>query len=133
METHTAAKRQPRPRQMPLASMSVEDLREYAAQLEDALGLNLTVFPAAWRLPRMQRRLLGLLLERPALTNEVALAALYGRHNDAPTPKILAVYITHLRKALNPHGVQITTLHSDGYYLDNENKALLRALIAASN
>lgn len=74
--------------------------------------------PVEWGLTGMQARLILALARRSEMTREQLMTALYSDCNEEPEPKIVDVFVSHLRRKLKKHGVEITTLWGRGYALD---------------
>ncbi len=110
----------------------LEQLRDRVAELEEALGLTATL-PAMFRLglPRLEEKLLGLLLARPFIAKEAAYIVLWGARLECEQPsfKNLDVYISRLRAVLRRRDITIKTKYGDGWYIEAADKARLRALL----
>lgn len=100
-------------------------------QLEEALGVTFLA-PLGWGLTPAQSAVLGVLLTRELATKNAVMAALYrdlGR--DEPEPKIVDVFVCHLRKKLGRVGLKIETVWGQGYALTAATKAAIRAELEA--
>lgn len=93
---------------------------ERIEELEHLLGLKDIGHPAL-SLPRVQQKLLKLLMRYEVLPNEIAATAM-GRDTSV---KALDVHYQFMRKKL-PTGVQIKTHRGIGRYIPREQKALLK-------
>jgi len=107
-----------------------EELRERILQLEKELGMHIEV-PLMFDITASEARVLGALLERDLVTKETGMLALY---SDKPLDseveiKIVDVFICKLRRKLKKWDVEILTAWGRGYYLDEENKAKVRAYL----
>lgn len=114
-----------------LAAVEAEndELRERITQLEDALGMNVTV-PLMFDITRSEQQLLGLLMERELVTKDLVMLALYGlRPEGGAEPKIVDVFCCKLRKKLKAWNIEIKTAWGRGYYLEESEKAKIRALL----
>lgn len=90
-------------------------LRERIAILETLTGMDYRA-PAVLGLEPALERILGVLLahERVPLKSLVQAARRQGPY-DEPTDRVVHVQIHKLRRALEPYGIGIDTLHSYGY------------------
>lgn len=99
-------------------------------QLEAAMGMRV-ITPLEWRLTPMQMRVFGVLLSRELATKHAVMAALYrddGR--DEADPKIVDVFVCHIRRKLKSFGVPIETIWGQGYRLTPAAKDRARELMA---
>lgn len=103
-------------------------LRDRIAELEELLGLT-AAMPAMIALTKHEAMLLGIVLKREFVSKTAAMMALYGRLDETPDTKIVDVFLSHLRKKLNAHGIKIETKWGEGIFMDAANKALVRALM----
>lgn len=116
----------------------LQQLRDRVCELEELLGLT-AEFPRHL-LPRGTFRLniceplLGLLLARPFVSQQAAYDACYGGRPECDQPDIkqIQVAICYLRKGLASKGIEVSLDRGQGYYMTDENKSKLRALIAES-
>lgn len=87
-----------------------DEALEEVVQLRKALGLQ----PAAWqpparlRLSRQETRVLKRLYAEPIVTHEQIYVTLYGVDGQT-NPKIVDVYISHLRRKLRPYEIDIVS------------------------
>lgn len=93
-------------------------LRDRIEWLERELLGRTDHVPLEWGLTGMQARFILALARRAEMTKEQLLVALYSDRNEEPGPKIVDVFVHHLRRKLKRHGVEITTLWGRGYALD---------------
>lgn len=78
-------------------------------------------------LSKMQARLLGVLMDRPVMTRDSAMVALYGLDDgDRPGDKIIDAYMAPLRTKLAAGGVEIKTNHGVGWHLTKYDKLKVR-------
>lgn len=86
-----------------------DELRERVRQLEEALTPTI-LLPRAWRLTRMEGRMLRLLRAGGGnvVHHERAMIALYGMWDEAPQQKILDVLICKCRRKLMEAQARIT-------------------------
>ncbi len=106
----------------------VYELRERIRDLEKLVGLSWAP-PRALGLSPMQSKLLGVLLKhRTQCTYEAIMTALYGEREDPPGVEVIRAHVTHIRRLLDPHGIQIKRLWGSGYYITPEHIAKLNAL-----
>jgi hypothetical protein len=119
-------------------------LRERVAELEDALGLTAEI-PAelvprsicegtSFGRPKVLE-VIGVLLTRPFAHSAALFDALYGTRPecDQPQPQILSVYVCRVRASLRRHGIELKTRRGAGWYLTEDDKTKLRAVIAQLN
>jgi DNA-binding response OmpR family regulator len=106
--------------------MNLDHALERVHQLEAMLGFRDFEIHG---FTKSQSVILGLLLRKQTVTKEMLHDALYGDRAewDVPDPKTIDVLVCHLRRALKPHGIQFKTWYGIGYYMDEANKAKLRA------
>lgn len=117
----------------------LQQLRDRVAELEDLLGmmsapaLRQVLRPAKNQWLKKCEPMMGILLARHAVSKEQAFTALYGGlpEADQPEPKMIDIVVHRLRQALTPHGIEIAVVWGVGWYMTEENKAKLRALIEA--
>lgn len=108
-----------------------ERLRDRVEELEEALGMTIPV-PAGFRAENLTRRAwktLCLLAKRGEFTREQALIAIYPGLDERPSCQMVSVIIAALRRALEPHGIVITTRWGYGYSLSPQMREKARALI----
>ena len=114
------------------AVSELQKLRDRVAELEEALGAKLQLTPCrSVHLSPTEEKICGLLLQRPVLTLNIFFVCIYGARPecDQPGEKMLDVWICKLRKKLGPLGVAIQTKWGAGYYLDQESRTKLAALL----
>jgi two-component system cell cycle response regulator CtrA len=108
--------------------MNLEDrclmLEEENQQLRNAMRIpDKARYPAKWRLNGAESRVLSSLINAPAgfRTREALLDAAR-RWDDYNTGKgLLCVVMCTLRKKLKPFGIQIDTVHGEGYKISEED------------
>lgn len=107
-----------------------EMLRERIAALEALLGLTVEV-PLELQLTAQESKLVGFMLKRDLISKSSAMMLLYGSRPDGEEaePKILDVFVCHIRRKLKPFGLSIETRWGEGYYFTAENKQKLRAML----
>ncbi|MCX5581340.1 helix-turn-helix domain-containing protein [Kaistia terrae] len=100
--------------------------RDAEAQLRLPPGLGLTAHEA---------RIFLMLMKRDVCTKEQLMNGAYDHHHDGDLPhiKIIDVFICKIRKKLKIHGVTISTVWGQGYYLDADAKLRAIAMIDAFN
>ena len=110
-----------------------DELRERIAQLEGLLGFRTTT-PIEFGLTGCEARVFGALLAREIATKSAIFAAVYANRSecDQAEPKIVDVFVCKMRRKLKPFGVDIKTAWGTGYYLDNETKKRVRAMMPAA-
>lgn len=110
-----------------------DQLRDRVAQLEEALGLAEDFSLLLPDLTQSESTCLGVLLNNKAPRKLTFHLALYGNRPDGDEVdvKIVDVMLCKLRKKLKPLGVEIGTEWGEGYFINDANKAKLRALITA--
>lgn len=115
----------------------VDQLRDRIAELEHALGVT-AKFPRRFirSYPRKAgERLLGLLMARAYVPCDTAFEVMFGDRAEAEQPtseNYVRSIVCRLRSDLGKHGVSIETGEwgTAGYYITEENKTKLRALLA---
>jgi DNA-binding response OmpR family regulator len=66
----------------------------------------IAILRARLGLTPMQGEILGALIARPrGVAREALMAALYGLSDDAPSDRVLIVYMSQIRARLRPHGI----------------------------
>ncbi len=109
-------------------SSELETLRNRLARLEELLGLGVT-FPPSLGLTGREQDVLGVLLSREIATRDMLMYVLFGDDpNGDGSPNNASVHVSRLRRKL-PVDVAIQTSWGRGYYLNQESKRRLRALI----
>jgi two-component system cell cycle response regulator CtrA len=110
----------------------VDRLQGRVEQLEAAMGMRVLT-PMEWRLTPMQMRVFGVLLARELATKAAIMAALYrddGR--DEADPKIVDVFVCHVRRKLKAFDVPIETIWGQGYRMSPAAKDRARDLMAGA-
>lgn len=77
-------------------------------------------------------RLLGLLMTRELVTRPSAMSALYDMDADPPQSRVIDVYVTQIRKAVRPLGVDVDTRRMIGWQLARNAKETIEAALADS-
>jgi DNA-binding response OmpR family regulator len=105
----------------------VEELEMALGQTED-LRLKLAV---RFGLTRIKADLLGMLMERDAITPEGAHVVLYGRRPARSQPDLECVkqHIKQLRDTLSGDDIEIATMWGIGWRLTEKNKRKIRQLL----
>lgn len=112
-----------------------EMLRERVRQLEVALGAtDNSAMATKFGLSASLMILLQMMVKKPIMLRDAAMLALYGHYADRDTPdeKIIDIFISQLRKKMEPFGVKIITDWGRGYYLSDESKKIIADLVAAN-
>lgn len=106
-------------------------LRDRVATLERDAGLHVRLPPGLGLTPHEARIFLSL-LKRDVCSKEQLLNAAYDLLHDGDLPgiKIIDVFICKIRKKLKPHGISISTIWGQGYYLDAEARQRASDMIA---
>lgn len=99
----------------------VSELRARLAALEELLIPKQNDFAARFGLHPVPARLFGLLMKVPYVTTELA--------ERANVCSDLRVNMCRLRKTIEPHGITIHSKRYQGYWLDDETKDRVRAMI----
>lgn len=110
----------------------IQRLKDRVAELEELLGMRLT-FPKL-RVKGVRQigwPILGVLLRYPLVSKEFIFSAVYGDRLEVDQPNLLviATHISRLNKALRPYEIQIECQYGEGYFLSEENKERLNALV----
>lgn len=98
-----------------------DELRERIRQLEENWTAPL-IAPGAFGLTLAEVRVVSALLRVDFMPRE-RLWVLFPNAN----PDTLKVHISHIRKKLTPHGVEIGNVFGAGYFINADHKDLLRA------
>lgn len=107
----------------------IDELRERIRQLEDLLGMTFEA-PLQFGLTAKESRILGFLMKVPMATKQALMSALYRDCIDAePEIKIVDVFICKLRAKLEPFGVRVETLWGRGYFLEDQAKTTIAAML----
>lgn len=101
----------------------IMQLRARVADLEAALNLNNITLQSAFKLTPTMSALLGLLVSLPVVTDEI----IKQRLKLAADSKVL---VYRLRKALEPHEIEIFSRRGTGWYLNDDARAVLQAVTA---
>lgn len=78
----------------------------------------------------VKAELLALLMKHERVSREMAMEAIYGHQPDQPDETIINVMLTHLRKILGHHAVDIQNIWAVGWFISPEHKKLIRELCA---
>jgi len=106
--------------------MLLERVRVLEASLREPVHA-----PPSWRLTPSQHTILGVMLARDVASRGALEALLYGgRDAEWPGARTLNVHISHMRKLLALHGVEILTVSGRGWSLRAHDKARIRAACA---
>ena len=91
----------------------------------DTISRTVTLDDIALQLPRRELCLLEILLHKPAqvVSKEQIAAQLFSFDDDA-SPNAIEIYVSRLRKKLNPAGVIIRTIRGLGYLLEADGRAI---------
>lgn len=110
----------------------LEALRARVAALEDALGLCVT-FPPEWGLTPNERRMLGMLVTRPAVPRTALMTAIYG-YDNPPFDHTLTVFAYRIRRKLKAQGLKFPRARQYGHYhLDPETRGKILAILKEQN
>jgi two-component system cell cycle response regulator CtrA len=112
------------------SSIGRETAIERIIQLEESYGARFETHPR-YGLTQAEQMLLGLVAYSTGIcTKEHAYTVMYGMHDDPPLQKILDVYISKIRRKLNPLDIHIETAWGRGWYMeaDQREKALALAM-----
>lgn len=106
------------------------DLRATISDLKQEFGLDDSV-PPVLGLNRAERKMLGVLFARRIATKGQCMTGIMvGRGGDEePDMRVLDVYIHRMRVKLKPFGIVIVTEWGTGWYIDEENKQKIAALL----
>lgn len=105
-----------------------DTLREENEQLKAHFALN-HVWPRAWKLTAGEGIVLSLLATRPLVSVPAAMTAIYSdRAGPEPKPKIIDVWICHLRRKLKAQHIEIENVWGRGYRLTESTRTYLNAL-----
>lgn len=110
----------------------VENLRaenEWLRGMPVSFGLRVMMQPT-WSGPSTSR-LCEILLRRGQVSNEQLITAMWGGSEPGGADNVIKLYVCKARKVLKPLGVDIQLLRGVGYRIPDEDRARLRALIAA--
>lgn len=111
----------------------VDNLEYYVEEMERILGAKDPYEIWPFHLTPAEQRVFGIFRLAPGrvLSKEHIWHTLYGlRHDDEmPEIKIVDVFVCKLRKKINPHGVDLTTVWGTGFYLSNEHSERLDQLV----
>jgi hypothetical protein len=108
-----------------------QQMLDRIAQLEDLLGLSAAVPIAALLqkrgVARQDAKILGMLVRRPFVANEVAYDALYGDLPETKRPEQYASRrsIKRIRRALEGTGIEINNAWGEGYFISAQDKQKL--------
>lgn len=110
----------------------VERLRDYIEQLEGVLGVDPNSTSALRRaFPKMEpdpARMLAMLMRRDFVTRDGLYTVMYAARPecDWPDAKVIDVQFCRLRHHLDPHGITIQTVRSEGWFMSKADKAKVR-------
>lgn len=92
------------------------------ADLETALEQSNANLAVTFRLPPALNKLLGLLISLPNVTSEMV-------HQRLEIATDAKVAVHRLRRYMSPHGIQINSRRNLGYWIENADKAKIRAML----
>lgn len=115
-------------------TLSYEQLLDRVAQLETLFGCDdktVTLMIDRFDLTSTQGRVAGMLYRRSQVTREQIYIAMYGAMPDVdqPKPKIIDIHMSHVRKALVKHGIEIKNDQGIGWRLDVVNKNRMKEVL----
>lgn len=86
----------------------------------------------AYALTKSEARVLSLIAERGKITHGALYDRLYGRRPacDQPSPEIVKVFMTKLRRKLKPHSLRIVTIWGEGFAIPDGDRAVVMAVMA---
>jgi|SRR6185437_8854524 len=114
------------------SATELQALRDRVAELEELIGVKPPNRPLrALHLRPAEEIVCQLLVQQSILTHDFYFRSAHGGRPecDQPETRILEQYICFLRKKLKPLGIVIGTRWGAGFYLTDENKAKLAALL----
>lgn len=100
-----------------------EQVRVLRAELRPAPGWEP---PAELHLTPREATIVAALVARERCTREALMIGLYSDCPDGRDPKILDVFICHIRRKLAPFGLTIETVYGAGYQMPPADRARLR-------
>ena len=106
-----------------------DTLRERIRQLEHEMGHD-PAFPSVLGLSPGETKILGMLMSSPGVCSKERLfTVIYGAQDDAPSIKIIDVYICKIREKLRELAVEIITTWGQGFHLTQVSKEAINAII----
>ena len=109
----------------------IDRLQARVDQLEGVMGMA-WIAPMEWGLTGAQTRVFGVLMARELATKDAIMAGVYRDvMAEEAQPKIVDVFICHIRRKLKPFGLTIETVWGRGYRLSAEAKAAVNARLEA--
>ena len=108
-------------------------LQERIDFLERALGVQAKM-PWSLGLTPKETAVLQIILARNITTRDSLLDGIYGAYGyEEPCANVIAVYVSKLRKKLQPHGINIKNKWNLGYWMEPADKAKFRELMASDD
>lgn len=99
----------------------IAELQERICQLEAMLTVDF-ICPFEWYLTPSEIIIFATLLARPVVSKEALYWAVYSSKVYQAEMKIIDVFVSRLRKKLKPFGLEIMTVWSGGYRLNDREK-----------
>ena len=114
----------------------VQRLRDRVEELERILGIDQEMvnrIRVGISVTPDQAKMLGLLITRTIVTHDAMFTAVHGDKPecDQPTPKVMEVQLSQLRRRLKPYGVAVVNAWKSGWFLTATDKARVRQLLPA--
>ncbi|WP_196258590.1 winged helix-turn-helix domain-containing protein [Pelagibacterium limicola] len=106
----------------------VDELEETVRQLRGQLEGEEPLPDGLPELTRNETALLRMMIARKQVSREQAMMAIYLDREDAPDPKIVDVWVSKLRRKLNPLGITFLTSWGRGWSLTHAGRAALDSL-----
>lgn len=105
----------------------VESWKCVVADMRDALLTEVSV-SIVQNLTEKESLILGILMRKRSATKAQLWQILYGclPDVDQPDPKVILVFISHMRTKLRPYGVEIRSSRALGYWIDQDSIANLK-------
>ena len=100
-------------------------LRARVKELEDRLGIDVAI-PHEWKLTKTERAIFVMLVRREIVQKTAIFDELYAERSDGgPETDVINVFVSKLRRKVQPHGVEILSSYGVGFYLAPEVRARL--------
>jgi DNA-binding response OmpR family regulator len=112
----------------------VEEENDQLRERIEALSGAAQEYQAFFDLTKNESICLGVLLNNQRPRKTTFMAAIYGHKNDddVAEEKIIDVWLCHMRKKLAKQELSIETEWGQGYYLTDETKTKLRAMLSVA-
>lgn len=107
----------------------IKNLREIIQHIRKSLDEEVDGLEFGRVLTRTERMTLAILIRRKRVTRDQIHSVLYSDDPDGgPGPKVIDVFMSHIRRKLRPLGIVIETIYGVGFQLSDASRDLIDPL-----